>query len=139
VSERSRPVAVIAALAIIALLLATAGSIVLTQHLRDEGPVASSIHWKTRSGPRYRVCFRLTKTDDVRVAVVDAEDRQVMLLADTPLAGGDTPHCFDWDGTGEGGQPVAPGRYHLQLALRDADRVAVSGERLVIHEPAPSS
>jgi hypothetical protein len=129
----------IAALAMAALLVATAGSIVLTQHLRDEGPVASSIHWKTRPGPRYRVCFRLTRTDDVRVAVVDAEDRQVKLLADAPLAGGDTPHCFDWDGTGDGGQPAAPGRYHLQLALRDADRVAVSGERLTISRMGSAS
>jgi hypothetical protein len=118
-----------------ALLVATAGAMVLTQHLRDEGPVASAIHWKTRPGPRYRVCFRLTKDDRVRVAVVDFEDRQVRLLAVAPLAGGDTPHCFDWDGRSGSGQLVPPGRYHLQLGLEDADRVAVSGERLRIYRP----
>jgi flagellar hook assembly protein FlgD len=133
VSERSRPVAVIAALTVAALMAATAGAMVLTQHLRDEGPVASSIHWKTRPGPRYRVCFRLTKDDQVRVAVVDAERHQVKVLAVAPLGGGDTPHCFDWDGKGDSGQPVPPGRYHLQLTLRGADRVAVSGERLRIY------
>jgi hypothetical protein len=125
---------VIAALTVAVLLAATAGAMVLTQHLRDEGPVASSIHWKTRPGPRYRVCFRLTKDDRVQVAIVDDDDRQVRLLANRELAGGDTPHCFDWDGRGDSGQPVRPGRYHLQLSLDRADRVAVSGERLRIYE-----
>ncbi len=132
-SERSRPVAAIAALTVAALLIATAGAMVLTQHLRDEGPVASSIHWKTRPGPRYRVCFRLTRDDQVRVAVVDPQNRQVSVLADAPLEGGDTPHCFDWDGTTGAGEPAPPGRYHLQLSLARADRVAVSGERLRIY------
>jgi hypothetical protein len=126
---------VIAALTVAALLAATAGAMVLTQHLRDEGPVASSIHWKTRPGPRYRVCFRLTKDDRVRVAVVDPDDRQVKLLANGELHGGDTPHCFDWDGRSDSGQPAPPGRYHLQLRLDRADRVAVSGERLRIFGP----
>jgi hypothetical protein len=124
---------VIAALTIAALLVSTAGAMVLTQHLRDEGPVASSIHWKTRPGPRYRVCFRLTKDDRVRVAVVDFDERPVRLLFDGPLRGGDAAHCFDWDGRTDAGEPVPPGRYLLQLTLREADRVAVSGERLRIY------
>ena len=132
-SARSRPVAVIAALTVAVLLLATAGAMVLTQHLRDEGPVASSIHWKTRSGPRYRVCFRLTKDDRVRVTVVDFEERPVKLLADAPLRGGEAAHCFDWDGRSDSGEPVPPGRYLLRLTLQRADRVAVSGERLRIY------
>lgn len=127
--------AVIAALTVAALMAATAGAILLTQHLRDEGPVASSIHWKTRSGPRYRVCFRLTNEDRVRVAVVDPEDRRVKLLADAELRGGDAPHCFDWDGRTDAGQPAPPGRYHLELGLERAERVAVSGERLRIYGP----
>ena len=131
-SARSRPVALIAALTVAALLAATAGAMVLTQHLRDEGPVASSIHWKTRSGPRYRVCFRLTKDDRVRVAVVDFDGRHVTSLSDGPLRGGDAAHCFDWDGRTDAGAPVPPGRYLLQLTLGEADRVAVSGERLRI-------
>jgi hypothetical protein len=124
---------VIAALTVAALLAASAGAMVLTQHLRDEGPVASSIHWKTRPGPRYRVCFRLTKDDRVRIAVVDTDQRQVKLLSNGELRGGDTPHCFDWDGRGDSGDPVPPGRYHLELRLDEADRVAVSGERLRIY------
>jgi len=119
---------------------ATGAAVVVTQHLRDEGPVATSIHWKTRPGPRYRACFRLTRTDLVEVSVVDSADRVARVL--TPgeqLAGGDAAHCFDWDGRTAGGQPVAPGLYHLRLDLRRADRVAVSGERLRIAAPGATS
>ncbi|MFL5907452.1 MAG: hypothetical protein ACJ75Z_07645 [Solirubrobacterales bacterium] len=116
-----------------ALLAASAAAIVVTQHLRDEGSVASSIRWKTRPGPRYRVCFRLTRDDDVSVAVVDPSEQVVRVLAtDQILKGGDTPHCFDWDGRDSAGAAAAPAPYKLQLELRDADRVAVSGERLNI-------
>ena len=118
----------------VALLLAgTAAGMVLTQHLRHDGPVASSIHWKTRSGPRYRVCFRLTRDDTVRVAVVDSSNDVVRVLApDEALTGNDTAHCFGWDGRDASGNPVPPGSYRLQLSLDDADRVAVSGERIDI-------
>jgi hypothetical protein len=125
----------------VALLLAgTAGAMVLTQHLRHDGPVASSIHWKTRPGPRYRVCFRLTRDDNVQVAVVDSSEHVVRVLAsDEPLEGDDAAHCFGWDGRDAAGQPVAPGIYRLQLSLEDADRVATSGERVTIPAPgAPS-
>ena len=124
----------------VALLIAgTAAAMVLTQHLRHDGPVASSIHWKTRPGPRYRVCFRLTRDDTVQVAVVDPADQVVRVLASTrALEGSDTPHCFPWNGRDAAGNPVPPGSYRLQLTLRDADRVAVSGERLTIPAVAPS-
>ena len=125
----------IAAVTIVLLLAATAGAMLLTQHLRHEGPVASSIYWKVRPGPRFRVCFLLTKQDTARVSVVDLDERPVAVLGDGPLSGGDTPHCFDWDGTTSAGSPAPPGIYHLQLDLRDADRVAVSGEKVRIRPP----
>jgi hypothetical protein len=122
------------------LVAGTAAAMVLTQHLRHDGPVASSIHWKTRPGPRYRVCFRLTRDDSVEVAVVDPSDRVVRELAPAePLEGSDTAHCFGWNGKDAAGQPVPPGSYRLQLTLRDADRVAVSGERITIPPPRASS
>jgi hypothetical protein len=115
------------------LLAATATGMVVTQHLRDEGPVASSIRLKTRPGSRYRACFRLTRDDTVQVAMVDYADRVVRVLSPArPLEGSDTPHCFDWDGRNDAGQPAPPGRYHLRLELERADRTAVSGERLKI-------
>ncbi len=138
-SERSRPGLLISAIAVAALLAATAAAIVITQHVRDEGPVASSIYWKTRPGPRYRVCFLLTRDDRVQVSVVDGADRSVRVLGDGELKGGDAPHCFDWDGRSSGGQPAPPGPYHLQLSLERADRTAISGEHVIIRTPGAQS
>jgi hypothetical protein len=117
----------------VALLLAgTATAIVVAQHLRDEDPVASSIYWKTRPGPRYRVCFLLGRDDKVKVSVVDFSDRLIRVLADNDLQGGDDPHCFAWDGRTSSGQPAPPGPYHLRLSLERNDRTAVSGEHVTI-------
>jgi hypothetical protein len=133
VSERSRSVVLISVIVVSLLMAATAGAIVLTQHLRDEGPVVSSIYWKTRPGHTYRVCFLLTRDDRVSLAVVDFDDRQIRTLADQELQGGDTPHCFGWDGRTSSGQPAPPGPYHLRIGLARADRTAVSGEHITIH------
>jgi flagellar hook assembly protein FlgD len=94
---------------------------------------------KTKPG-RYRPCFRLTETDTLDVAIVDAEGRVVVMLADDqPLEGDDASHCFDWDGRDTTGNFPPPGRYRLQLTLRDADRIATSGERLNIAAAGPPS
>jgi hypothetical protein len=133
VSARSRSAALISLLVVLFLLVATAAAIVLTQHLRDEGPVVSAIHWKTRPGPRYRACFLLTRDDRVKVSVVDFSDNQIRVLSDSELEGGDAPHCFNWDGKTSAGQPAHVGPYHLKFDLERADRTAVSGEHLTIH------
>jgi hypothetical protein len=131
---------VIAALTVALLLAATAGAMVLTQHLRDEGPVVSNIFFKVKRPPGHsRACFTLTKADTVQVEMVDASGHVVRVLAPArPLKGGDEKadaHCYAWDGTDDAGNPVAPGTYYLRFELEDADRVATSGEHLVIHAP----
>lgn len=131
-SERSRSAVFLSVLVVSFLLAATAAAIVITQHLRDEGPVASSIYWKIRPGPRYRVCFLLTRADMVQVSVVDRSDHSVRVLADRELEGDDAAHCFDWDGRTSAGQPVPTGPYRLQLSLERADRTAISGEHVTI-------
>lgn len=132
-SERSRSAVLISVVAVTFLLVATAAAVVVTQHLRDQGPVVSSIHWKTRPGPRYRACFLLTRDDKVQVAVVNFSDNEIRVLSDEELQGGDAPHCFDWDGRTSAGQPAPPGPYHLRFTLERADRTAISGEHLTIH------
>jgi flagellar hook capping protein FlgD len=132
---------VIATLAVAALLAATAGAMVLTQHLRDEGPVVSNIFFKLkRPAGHSRACFTLTRDDTVQVEMVDASGRVARVLAPAqPLKSGDEKadaHCYDWDGTDDAGNPVGPGTYRLRFELQDADRVATSGEHLVIH-PSP--
>jgi FlgD Ig-like domain len=136
VSERSRSAVLISSLVVALLLAATAGAIVFTQHLRKEGPVVSNIFFKRPVG-RYRACFSLTRDDTVLVELVNASDKVVRVLARAqPLKGGTEKadaHCFDWDGTDDAGNPVPPGPYRLRFELQEADRVATSGEHLVIH------
>jgi hypothetical protein len=129
---------VIAAVAVALLLAGTAGAMVWTQHVRDEGPVVSNIFFKLkRPAGQYKACFTLTRDDTVQVEMVDASGRVVRVLAPAqPLKGGEEKadaHCYDWDGTDDAGNPVAEGTYYLRFDLRDADRVATSGEHLVIH------
>jgi hypothetical protein len=136
VSERSRSAVLISSLVVALLLAGTAGAIVLTQHLRKEGPIVSNIFFKRPVG-RYRACFSLTRDDTVQVELVNASDQVVRVLARSqPLKGGSEKadaHCFDWDGTDDAGKPVPPGPYRLRFELQEADRVATSGEHLVIH------
>ena len=103
---------------------------VVTQEVRKDGAVASNIRLKTKPEGRYRICFRLTRTDDVEVDVVNADGDLIRRLADSHLEGGDEAHCYDWDGRTDAGQEATPGIYRARLTLEDADRVATSGERL---------
>jgi hypothetical protein len=127
------------ALTVAVLVAGTVAAMIVTQDARDEGPVAFNIKLKTKPG-RFRPCFRLTRDDTLDVAIVDADGRVVkMLVDDQRLEGDDRAHCFDWDGRGDSGQFVAPGRYRLRLTLVDADRIATSGERLRIPAGGPPS
>jgi hypothetical protein len=130
------------------LLAATAAAIVVTQDVRDEGPVVSSTRLKTRQDGDYRACFQMTRNDTVQVAIVDASDNVVRVLAQAaPLTGSngepDKPkagaHCFDWNGTDAAGQPVPPGVYRMRLSFRRLDRVLTPGEHLTIAAKAPPS
>jgi hypothetical protein len=148
VSERSRSAVLISAVAVAVLLAATAASIVVTQHIRDEGPVVSSTRLKARHGGGYRACFQLTRDDTVQVAIVDASDRVVRILAPAAVLSGsnsapDTPkagaHCFDWNGTDAAGQPVPAGLYRMRLGFQRLDRVLIPGEHRTISAQAAGS
>jgi hypothetical protein len=145
VNERSRSAVLISIVVVSLLLAGTAGAIVVTQHLRDEGPVVSSTRIKKGAHGHYRVCFKLTRDDTVQVAVVDASARVVRVLAqdafltgsdsaadDTPKAGA---HCFNWDGTNAAGQPVPPGVYRMRLQFDRIDRVLIPGEHRTVGVP----
>jgi hypothetical protein len=145
VNERSRSAVLISIVVVSLLLAGTAGAIVVTQHLRDEGPVVSSTRIKKGGHGHYRICFKLTRDDTVQVAVIDASDRVVRVLAqDAPLTGSDsaaddTPkagaHCFNWDGTNAAGRPAPPGVYRMRLRFDRIDRVLIPGEHRTIGVP----
>jgi flagellar hook assembly protein FlgD len=82
------------------------------------------------------------------VAVVDASDQVVKVLADAAvLTGSDSApdtekagaHCFDWDGTNEAGQPVPAGVYRMQLTFKSLDRVLTPGEHRTIAAQEPGT
>jgi flagellar hook assembly protein FlgD len=106
---------------------------IVTQEVRKDGAVASNIRLKTKPEGRYRVCFRLTRSDTVQVDLVNSDGELIKSLAEDDLAGGDEAHCYDWDGMTDAGQEATPGIYRARLTLEDADRVATSGERLQVH------
>jgi hypothetical protein len=143
VSERSRPATLIAAVVLALLVLGTGIAIVVTQHLRDQGPVISNIFFKRRPHNHSKACFSLTRSDTVQVELVNASGQVVRVLARSqPLHGGTTKadaHCYAWDGTDGAGHPVPPGLYRLRFELQDAGRVATSGEHLIIHARGISS
>jgi hypothetical protein len=148
VSERSRSVVLISALVVSLLLAATAAAIVVTQHVRDLGPVVTSTRIKKGGHGGYRVCFQQTRDDTVQVAVVDESDRVVRVLAPAAqLTGSDSSpdvakagaHCFDWDGTNSAGQPVPAGVYRMRLSFQDLDRVLTPGEHRTIPAQEPGT
>jgi len=108
---------------------------IVTQEVRKDGAVASNIRLKTKPEGRYRVCFRLTRSDTVAVDLVNSDGELIRTLAEDRLVGGDEAHCYDWDGLTEAGQEATPGIYRARLTLEDADRVATSGERLRVAAP----
>lgn len=119
-------------------MVGTVAALSVNQKLRRDGTVARSIKFeRVPAGQgaqgRVRVSFRLAETDEVEVAVVDADGELVRLLAAAQrLEGDDAKHSFLWDGRDEEGGRAPPGRYRLRLTLEDADRVATSGERFVV-------
>ena len=119
-------------------------AMVATQRLRSEGPIASQIAMRSADEAPYRICFQTPRDDVYDLAMVDDSGMVVHLLAEgLALQGTSSPdkesaHCFDWDGIGDDGRPVPPGPYRLLLELEQADRQAVSGEKLKITEAAPA-
>ena len=106
---------------------------IVTQEVRKDGAVASDIRLKTKPEGRYRVCFRLTRSDTVKVDLVNSDGEPIRNLAEDRLAGGDEAHCYDWDGLTDAGQEATPGIYRARLTLEEAERTATSGERLHVH------
>ena len=129
-----------AAICVAVFLIGIVAAMVVTQHLRSEGPTATHIRLRYKPSAPARVCFKTPRDDTFEVGMVDSEDQLVRVLArgerlngDAAL-GHDSKHCFNWDGRDEQGDPAPPGAYRLRLSLRDADRSSISGERLTIPE-----
>lgn len=128
----------LAAICVAVFLVGIVAAMVLTQHLRSEGPVVSQIRLKYKPKGPERVCFRAARDDVYEVAIVSNSERTVRVLEPAaalqgdPSGGSESDHCFNWDGLNDEGEAVGPGIYRLRVSLQDAERTAVSGEKLTI-------
>lgn len=65
------------------------------------------------SNPRARVAFELERPQDLTLRIYDAAGRRLRELHRGPMESGS--HELVWDGTDDGGRPVASGVYFLRL------------------------
>jgi flagellar hook assembly protein FlgD len=107
-----------------ALLLLTVAAFGATRAMRSRDDIVNSVEL-TRSiavGERALVSFRLTEPDSrADVLIIDRRGDQVRALdLGEPLEAG--PHSYRWNGTGDDGGRVEPGRYRLRVILGEQDR-----------------
>lgn len=67
--------------------------------------------------PSTNIHFQVPKTANVQITVFDMLGRQVKVLVDRSYDVG--YHMIRWDGTGEGGIPVAAGTYFFRMRSED--------------------
>lgn len=109
---------------LIALLVLSLVGFAVTRAVRVQDDIVNTVVLSETIEPGETATVEFTTTvDDSRadVLITDTEDRQVRSLAlGTALAAG--PQRFSWDGTGDDGEPVAPGRYGLRVILGEQGR-----------------
>ena len=127
-----------------ALVLATVGAFFVTTRLKRSTPVIEQLTFRRYFSPNgdrrfdsALFAFRLRRTDEVTVSIVNRDGDEVRTLAqDVELAGG-RRHRFRWDGRTDGG-PVAPdGEYHLRVGLRRQGRTVTSARKLFLDTVPP--
>jgi hypothetical protein len=130
------PAGRLAAILFCALALATLGALAVIQRVRLEGVVLDLARVTRVTGPeasgkhRVEVEFRMRKeSDDAVVRIVDRDDEPVATLLDGgELEGDDRTYVFYWDGRDESGERVPPGRYRVEILLRDQGREILPDE-----------
>lgn len=107
-----------------ALLLLTVAAFGATRVMRSQDDIVNSVELTRSIGPgeQARLSFRLSEPDSrADVLVVDRRGDQVRALAlSEPLAEG--AHRYRWNGVGDDGERVDPGRYRLRVILVEQDR-----------------
>jgi hypothetical protein len=127
------------------LVIATIGSFLWTQRLKNEDPLILSFARSPKSfspdgdGVRDRVKIGFDLSDSVRLAfsVIDRRGREVREIVRDRRFAGDRRHRFLWDGRDEAGRVVPEGRYRMRavrldegLTLNSVKRIRVRNRRL---------
>ena len=129
-----------------ALVIATVGAFFVTTRLKRSTPVIEQLTFRRSFSPngdgRFDAAlfaFRLRRTDEVTVAIVNRDGDEVRVLAADVLLPGGQRHRFRWDGRNEGGRVVPDGEYHLRVGLRRQGRTVTSPRKLFLDTVPPRS
>lgn len=115
------------------LVCATFGAFLAAQELKSTPPLIQDV---TRQSPyfspnqdgrfdRARISFRLKRTDDVTVTVIDSEGDPVRRLVDGRRLRAKQRLRLVWDGTSSTGPMVPDGTYRIRVNLRRQARAIV--------------
>lgn len=66
---------------------------------------------------RTQIAFRMSRTERVRLSVIDLQGREVATIEDAIESAG--PHSATWDGRDRSGRAVHPGMYLVRVSLPD--------------------
>jgi FlgD Ig-like domain len=127
-----------------ALVVATVGAFFVTTRLKRSTPVIEQLTFRRSISPngdrRFDAAlfaFRLRRTDEVTVAIVNRDGDEVRTLAADVLLQGGQRHRFRWDGHNEAGRVAPDGEYHLRVGLRRQGRSVTSGRKLFVDTVPP--
>jgi flagellar hook assembly protein FlgD len=125
-----------------AIVIAALASLAVIQEARQRGEVLDLVEVTPRAIERSgeggaRIEWRQRgSSDDAVVRIIDTPDEVVRTLLDGgSLEGGDTLQVFHWNGRAESGKFAEPGRYRVEILLRDQDREIVPEQGLIRLRP----
>ena len=112
-----------------ALVVATFAAFLVAQRLKSEPSVVQRVMGARVFSPnqdsrfdRMRLSFALTKSDDVRAAVIDADGGVVATIAEDLRCTAWRQQRVEWDGRTDDGKRAPDGRYRIRLTLERGGR-----------------
>lgn len=133
----------VAGILLTAVVVAALAALALIQQARQRGEVLDLVsatrQFSPQEGERARIRFRLRRsTDDAVVRILDRKEPVKTLVDGESLRGDDRFHVYRWDGGTDVGKLAGPGRYRVEILLRDMNREIVpENGRIRVRRPAP--
>jgi len=136
----------IAAVAFASLACATVGAFFVAQRVKRAPPIVQGVLFgphafsPVASGVTHRratLSFRLKRSDDVSVAIVDRRGDVVRQLVTSRFVRAGVRASFAWDGRSDAGALVPDGRYRALVGLRREGRSAVVRGQIALDATSP--
>lgn len=153
--DRPGPLGWVAPVTVIVLLALTVAAFGLSQRLKREPLLIDRVSYLAEGVPegapnrtvftpngdcgreRIAIRFRSTRTDLADISVVTAEDRPVRTLASDRFLRRYREYRFTWNGRGDSGNELPPGRYRVRIRLQQNDRDLLLPGRMRLRKPPP--